>query len=132
VTPEEAVAIRNARTAAEFSADSELLGGETEGFSVIFEPSPEFKVSCLNRVVYVKALASPGDVAPLLPHRELLQSAAVEGFADEEQAELARTLGLHGISRITSFARLPWPPMHWHHDGSSPIRELLRWQDVEV
>ena len=131
VTPAEAVAIRNARTAAEFAAGTELLGTEADGFSVIFESSPEFRASCLNRVVYVKALAAPGDVARLLPHQDLLQSAAVEGFADIEQAELARTLGLLGVSRITSFARLPWPPMHWHHDGGSPIRELLRWQDVE-
>jgi hypothetical protein len=131
VTPEEAVAIRNVRTAAEFGADTELFGAEQDGFSVIFEKDASFKLSCLNRVLYVKPVKDPRDVLPWLPDARLLQSVAVAGFAESEKAGLARSLGLAGISRVTSFARLPWPPMDWHHDGGSPLRELIRWQDIE-
>ena len=131
ITPAEAVAIRNARTAAEFAENAELFGSEQEGFSVIYEDTPEFKLSCLNRVLYVKPLSAPADVLQVLPRRDVLQSAALDGFEQSEKAELARALGLSGISRVTSFDRLPWPPMHWHHDGSSPLRELVWWQDIE-
>jgi hypothetical protein len=131
LTAEEAVAIRNARTAAEFADAAELFGAESGGFSVIYEASPEFKPSCLNRVLYVKPLADAHEVMVLLPEAALLQSAALAGFPETTKAELARALGLRGVSRITSFARLPWPPMHWHHDGGAPLRELLWWQDIE-
>jgi hypothetical protein len=82
-------------------------------------------------VLFVKPLSAAAQALEVLPRAGLLQSAAVEGFPENVKAELVRLLGLAGVSRITSFARLPWPPMHWHHDGSAPIRELLRWQDVE-
>ncbi len=130
LSTEEAVAIRNARAQAEFG-DGEVFGAEHSGYSVIFEPDPAFRLSCLNRVVYVKPVASAHDVALLLPASHHLQSAAVAGFDDTKKAELIRLLGLAGVSRITSFERLPWPPMHWHHDGSAPLRELLWWQDIE-
>jgi hypothetical protein len=132
ISAEEAVAIRNVRTAAEFSSDTELLGSETDGYSVIVERDPTFRLSCLNRVLYVKPLPRPGDVSAHLPAREYLQSAALAGFSEKEKAGLIRQLGLAGISRITSFDQLPWPPMHWHHDGSAPLRELLYFQDIEI
>jgi hypothetical protein len=129
----EAIAIRNARAAAEFADGGavELLGSEQAGYSVIVEQDPAFKLSCLNRLLYVKPVPEALLVPDLLPPRRFLQSAAVEGFPATEKAELVRRLGLSGVSRITSFAKLPWPPMHWHHDGSAPLRELITWQDVE-
>jgi hypothetical protein len=27
---------------------------------------------------------------------------------------------------------MPWPPPEWHHDGASPLRELVRWVDLEL
>jgi hypothetical protein len=134
VGAEEAVAIRNARTAAEFGSKgtAEVYGAENAGYSVIFEADPAFRLSCLNRVLYVKPLPAMSDLAGLLPRGDVLQSVAVAGLEEKEQAELIRLLGLAGVSRVTSFEKLPWPPMHWHHDGSAPIRELLRWQDIEA
>lgn len=131
---EEAVAIRSMRAAAEFADahDAALFGAENAGYSVIYERDPVFKLSCLNRVLFVKPIAATRDVPALLPERRALQSAAVEGFSDADEAELIRELGLAGVSRVTSFERLPWPPMHWHHDGSAPLRELLYWQDIET
>ncbi len=131
LSAEEAVAVRNARTAAEFGGHAELFGEESADYSVIYESDPGFRVSCLNRVLFVKAVADEREVLRLLPNPGLLQSAAIAGFAEKQKAELARALGLCGVSRITSFDRLPWPPMHWHHDGAAPLRELLWWQDIE-
>ena len=133
LTPEEAVAINELRTEAEFSSgDVELFGNEDAPYSVIFEADPGFRVSCLNRVLFIKPIATARDVATRLPGSRLVQSVALEGFGDKEKAELVRTLGQSGVSRITTFDRLPWPPMHWHHDGSSPLRELIWWLDIEA
>ncbi len=131
IIPEEAVAIRNARTAAEFAPSTEIFGSDGDNFSVIFDVAPTFEISCLNRVLFVKPLPAAAQVLDVLPRARLLQSAAVDGFPENQKAEMVRLLGLAGVSRITSFARLPWPPMHWHHDGGAPLRELLWWQDVE-
>ena len=134
VSAGDAVAIRNARTNAEFGAAgaTELFGIEPAGYSVIFETDPGFRISCLNRVLYVKPLARAHDIAAVLPEAGLLQSAGLAGFEDAEKAELIRLLGLAGVSRVTSYDQLPWPPMHWRHDGNGPLNELLRWQDVEA
>jgi hypothetical protein len=135
VSTSDAVAIRNARAAAEFggfdSDTAELFGAEPAGYAVIYESDPTFKPSCLNRVLYVKPLPATSSVGKLLPPRRLLQSVAIAGFEDAEKAELIRLLGLSGVSRVTTFAQLAWPPMHWHHDGSTPLGELVVWQDVE-
>lgn len=127
----EAVTIRNVRTAAEFSGDAELLGDDDAGFSVIVERDPAFRVSCLNRVLYIKPVASGDDVAALLPARDYLQSAGLAGFNIDDAERISRQLGLAGVTRITRFDQLPWPPMHWHHDGAAPMRELLYFQDIE-
>ncbi len=127
----EAVAIRNARTAAEFSSDADLFGDDDAGFSVIAERDPAFRGSCLNRVLYIKPVASADDVASLLPARDYLQSAGLAGFSIDDAERIARQLGLAGVTRVTRFDQLPWPPMHWHHDGAAPMRELLYFQDVE-
>ena len=133
LTTEEAVAINKLRTEAEFSKeDVELFGNESAQYSVIFEADPTFRLSCLNRVLFVKPIASATEVASHLPGARLVQSVALEGFGEKEKAELVQTLGLSGVSRITTFDRLPWPPMHWHHDGSSPLRELITWLDIEA
>ena len=131
LSAEEAVADRNARTAAEFAADAELIGSERDGFAVIVESDPAFRVSCLNRVLYVKPVATLKELLRLLPPPGILQSAAMSGLNEREKAELIPGLGLSGVSRITSFAQLPWPPMSWHHDGSTPLGELIHWLDIE-
>jgi acyl-CoA reductase-like NAD-dependent aldehyde dehydrogenase len=132
--PAEALAIREARTQAEFRAiaggSMELIEGEDLDYTVIFDADSAFQPSCLNRFLYVKPAESIAQIKELLaPHRRFLQSVAIEGFPPNEAAELALQLGSSGASRITSFATLPWPPAEWHHDGSAPLRELIRWVD---
>jgi hypothetical protein len=60
----------------------------------------------------------------------VLQTAAVAGPPTRIEA-LAPRLVAAGVSRITSFAEMPFPPPFWHHDGRGPLGELLRWADLE-
>jgi acyl-CoA reductase-like NAD-dependent aldehyde dehydrogenase len=134
LTPSDALAIREARTQAEFRAIGggtiELIEGEELDYTVVFDADPAFQPSCLNRFLYVKPAQNIEHIKQLLvPHRRFLQSVAIEGFNPKEAAELALQLGSSGASRITSFATLPWPSAEWHHDGSAPLRELIRWVD---
>jgi hypothetical protein len=133
----EAVAIQQARTSAEFRAIAGaavvLHAGDALSYTVIYEQEPAFRASCLNRVVYVKPLTQIELLGALLePVRELLQSAALAGFAAAEHDELARRLADAGVSRVTGFAELPWPPPEWRHDGGpGPLRELVKWVEIE-
>jgi hypothetical protein len=134
----EAVAIQQARAAAEFRAiagsEIELHADDNLGYTVVYDATPAFEASCLNRFVYVKPLADARSLVELLaPFAELLQSVAVEGFSAEETNALAAALARRGVTRVTTFAALPWPPPDWHHDGGNgPIRELVTWCDNEI
>ncbi|MGQ0561919.1 MAG: acyl-CoA reductase [Gemmatimonadota bacterium] len=133
----EALAIRAARTRAEFRASAgaptEVFGSEDTSHTVIYDAATELTASCLNRTLYVKPIENVHALATLLfPHRGLIQSVALAGYAQSEAFNVSVALAQVGVTRITSFAQLPWPPMSWHHDGRGPLRELLTWQDIEL
>lgn len=131
LSAEEAVAIRAVRTSAEFGSGTELFGAEDAGYTVILDADPQLVPSCLNRTLFVKPIPSYRSLKGLLaPHRNLLQSVAIAGYADAEAAQIAVMMADCGVTRVTSFEALPWPPMHWHHDGRGPLRELLTWHDL--
>ena len=134
----EAVAIQQARAAAEFRAiagsEIELHADDNLAFTVVYDATPAFEASCLNRFVYVKPLSDVRALVELLePFAELMQSVAIEGFSAEETNALALALARRGVTRLTTLAALPWPSADWHHDGGQgAIRELVRWSDMEL
>jgi hypothetical protein len=131
----EASARHQARGNAELMAASgsgvELHHGGAAGWVVIFDPASAFSPSCVGRVVRVKPLSdvlhTPGLVAPFASH---LQSAGVAGCGDR-LLRLAEELAHVGVSRVSSFGALPFPPPEWHHDGQGPLRALVGWVDLE-
>lgn len=134
--PVEASARHQARGTAEVMAASgsgvELHHGGEAGWAVIFDPASAFAPSCVGRVVRVKpvgdVLDTPKLVAPFARH---LQSVGVAGCGDR-LPRLAEELAHTGVSRITGFDAMPFPPPHWHHDGQGPLRALVGWVDLEV
>lgn len=135
ISPEEAATIHQLRGGSEFrriaGADLALFEGPGTLYTVIYDADPAFAPSCLNRVVWVKPLAELGDVVDAVqPFAALLQTAGVTGAGDRLDG-LAERLGRIGISRVTDLERMPWPPPAWHHDGQGPLRELVRWTDLE-
>ncbi|HEX2202762.1 MAG TPA: acyl-CoA reductase [Longimicrobium sp.] len=136
LAPGEASAIRQLRAEAEFAeagGSGAALHASREGtaWTVIFDPDPAFSASCLNRVVRVKPVASLADVPALVaPYASVLQTVGVTAGA-EEATELAAELGRLGASRVVPLGRMAWPPPFWHHDGHPPLRDLVRWCDLE-
>jgi hypothetical protein len=136
VSQRESAAIRQLRGEAEFSAlagSGAALHASPDGttWTVIHDPDPTFAASCLNRLVRVKPVDQLEEVGPLLrPVRGLLQTVGLA--ADEpRRTEIAAVLGRLGASRVVPLARMAWPPPAWHHDGRPPLRDLVRWCDIE-
>ena len=98
---------------------------------MLYDPRPDFTASCLNRVVRVKPVASLAEVPALVErYAPVLQTVGIAAGADETRA-LATALARVGASRFTPLGKMAWPPPWWHHDGRPPLRELVRWADLE-
>lgn len=131
----EAAHIQQLRGAAEFRAvagqDVRLFVAPGTEYTVVYDPDPAFTASCLNRFVWVKPLDDLLHVpAYVHPYSTVMQTVAIAG-AGSRLGELAEQLGRVGVSRITDFDRMAWPPASWHHDGAEPLGELVRWVDLE-
>lgn len=135
VAPEEAARIHQLRGRVELE---ELAGGEAAVFAgagtsytVLYHGKSDLEVSCLNRLIWVKPLDALEEVVEHLgPYGGSIQTVGVAG-AGGRLAGLAELLGQVGVCRISDFRRMPWPPPDWHHDGGEPLRELVRWTDLE-
>jgi hypothetical protein len=131
--PGEAAAIRELRTRAEFRGgdDVALFVDDTMAWTVVVDTDPVVEGSCLNRTLIVKAVDSLDTlIARLRPIARYLQTVGLAGF-DAETEAVATALATAGATRITTLAAMPWPPATWHHDGRGPLRELVRWVDLE-
>jgi hypothetical protein len=136
LSPAEAAAIHELRASAEFRSiageNVDVFASVDTSATVIFETDAAFAGSPLNRVLRVKAVADADLIPGLLgPARHLLQTAALSGPSARIEA-LAPRLVARGVTRITSFERMPFPLPFWHQDGRGPLGELLRWADLEL
>lgn len=133
VAPAEASTIQQERGAAEMRGGGSVRVLQPDGtaWTVVYDEEPAFRPSCLNRFLHVHPVDSLDEVADLLaPVGDQLQSVAIAA-PHHRRRQLAHSLARVGATRITSFERIPWPPADWHHDGRGPLRELLRWVDLE-
>jgi hypothetical protein len=126
----EALAIRQLRAEVEFrgfaGADTAVFGPDHTGYTVLYDDTLTLPVSCLNRTLFVIPIAAAEDLVPVLaPHHDLLQSVALAGFPTPRSSRIIALLVQSGVTRITTFQRLPWPPMWWQHDGHGPLAEFL-------
>src|SRR5207253_11066041 len=108
----EAMAIREVRTKAEFreigGADVAFFASPDTSYTVIYDGDARFEPSCLNRTLYVYRVHSIDEIVGLIePHGELLQSVGLAGFDDPDS--VTELLVRCGVTRVTSFAELPWP-----------------------
>jgi hypothetical protein len=131
----EAARVQHLRAMAELSGAAGRPGGILTGagtsWTVVVSGGEEVEGSCPGRVVRVVAVHDLGSVPqrlrPLAAH---LQSAVLEVGEDRRPA-LAEALARIGVPRITTLARVPWPPAWWHHDGDGPLQALACWVDLE-
>jgi hypothetical protein len=135
ITPEEAVAVQQLRGSAELveglGSGVVFHGEDRAPWTVTVQAEGPLEPSCLNRTVRVFPVE--GFESALDALREwspFLQTVGLAGFG-VEKGELAEELARLGVSRIVPLAQVPWPPPWWHHDGSGPLLDLVRWTDLE-
>jgi len=147
-TLEEAATLRQWRAGAELweatGGGRVIDGGPGSPWAVIFEPllaeegetavdgpRPAPAGPSVGRAIRVRAVPDvslvPKALGPVGPH---LQSVGCAGLADRMD-ELALSLGRIGASRVVPIRDMAFPPAWWIHDGRGPLRELVRWVEVE-
>ncbi len=100
-------------------------------WTVVYEASPQFQLSCLNRFIYVKSVR---DLTEALQSADSVRGkvstvglAAPEPLARKLATELARW----GVTRVCPLGQMQTPPLAWRHDGRPAIGDLVTWTDWE-
>lgn len=105
---------------------------ESTAWTVVYEDDPRFRVSCLNRFVYVKPCR---DLADALRQAEVVRgqvSTVGTAVSESRLVELAPQLARWGVSRICPLGRMQEPPPGWRHDGRPALADLVTWTDWET
>jgi hypothetical protein len=101
-------------------------------WTVIYEADPQFQLSCLNRFIYVKAVA---DLKQALQGADAVRDqVSTVGIAAPEHraAELANALARWGVTRVCPLGQMQNPPFTWRHDGRPSLGDLITWTDWEL
>lgn len=102
--------------------------GPEVSWTVVLDPSPEVRPSCLGRTVHVTPLESMEALdVPLGAVGPFLQTVGIAGFTDAEGEALAERVCRLGATRVVPVGRMAFPPAWWLHDGEGPLRRLVRW-----
>jgi hypothetical protein len=132
---DEASELHQLRGTAELMAaagDGEVIHGGDAPWTVVVEGRPSELGGGAGRTVTLRGVqdadAVPGLLEPLGPH---LQTVGVAGLGDRLEG-MARALAWVGATRVVPFRHVAFPPPWWHHDGRGPLRDLVRWVDLET
>jgi hypothetical protein len=136
LSAEEAAAIATKRSFYEVRAaasdDTKLWKSEgSTAWTVVYEADPQFRLSCLNRFVYVKPAA---DLPEALRHAESVRgkiSTVGLATAGDRAQQLATQLARWGVPRICRLGEMQNPPPTWRHDGRPALGDLVTWTDWE-
>lgn len=131
VTVREAAEIQHLRSGYRFRASADptveiFESRDSTDWTVIYEEEPDFAVSCLNRVVFVKPLPDdlPGALQWVAPHLSTV------GLWPCRAQDLRVLTGL-AVPRICPLGKMQQPPWTWHHDGLPRLAGLVEWVDWE-
>ncbi len=104
---------------------------ESTDWTVVFETDGQFRLSCLNRFIFVKPVNTLTDA--------LHNAASVKGQVStvgiaapgQKAQELAAQLSRWGATRICPLGQMQNPPLTWRHDGRPALADLVTWTDWE-
>ncbi len=108
-----------------------LVSEESTSWTVIFENSPEFKLSPLNRCIYVKPFKSWADIlGNIVGKSDYLQTAGLLASAAEVKI-LSRALVKCGVTRISELGSMGEGKVSSPHDGGYQLRQLVKIVCIE-
>lgn len=104
---------------------------DSTAWTVIYEADAHFQMSCLNRFVYVKAVADL--TAALQGADDIRGKVSTVGIAvpGDKASETATQLARWGATRICPLGQMQNPPLTWRHDGRPALGDLVTWTDWE-
>ena len=114
------------------SADTQFwCSRDSTAWTVVFEADPEFRLSCLNRFVFVKPVRDQGEA--LHAAASIKGKVSTVGIAAPTQKaqELADQLARWGATRICPLGQMQRPPLTWRHDGRPALADFITWTDWE-
>ncbi|MDD2805420.1 MAG: acyl-CoA reductase [Elusimicrobiales bacterium] len=134
LSPDEMVEINKARQLARVDAAlgnaSFVSSAPKTDWTVIYEKAPVYRVSPLNRVLYVKTVETLEAVRDLiLPLRGYIQTVGVGGSI--ERKKVMETLGPAGIARVVRLGKMLEESNGSPHDGIFPMMSLVNWLPIE-
>jgi hypothetical protein len=132
---EEAAEVVKFRTGYEFAAASDRRIGvwaspSGNDWAVIYDDSPSFVASCLNRIVFVKP--TDGYKRVLDAIQKFASEISSVGVApmNERALAFATELARMGVHRVCPIGQMQRPPLSWHHDGRPNLADLVSWTDL--
>ncbi len=105
---------------------------DSTAWTVVYENDPRFQLSCLNRFIYVKAVA---DLTQALRGADnVFGKVSTVGIAapHSRAQKLAEQLARWGVTRICPVGQMQKPPLTWRHDGRPSLGDLVTWTDWEM
>ena len=134
LSPDEMVEINKARQLARvdqaLGKASYISSAPKTDWTVIYESDPVYRVSPLNRVLYVKTVESLEEVRDrLLPLRGYIQTVGVGGSI--ERKRVMEVLGPAGIARVVRLGKMLEESNGSPHDGIFPMMSLVNWLPIE-
>jgi hypothetical protein len=136
--PEHAAAIASrrgiyeVRTAHSPETTRHWCSKDSTAWTVVYEADARFQMSCLNRFVYVKAVA---DLTAMLHGADDIRGkVSTVGIAvpEEKNQEIATQLARWGAMRVCPLGQMQNPPLTWRHDGRPVLGDLVTWTDFEL
>ena len=105
---------------------------DSTAWTVIYEADARFQMSCLNRFVYVKAVADL--MTALQGADDVRGKVSTVGIAvpEDKASEIATQLACWGATRICPLGQMQKPPLTWRHDGRPTLGDLITWTDWET
>jgi len=100
-------------------------------WTVVYEADPRFQLSCLNRFIYVKAVARLTDALQAAESVRGKVSTVGLAASGEKAERIATELARWGVTRICQVGQMQRPPITWRHDGRPSLGDLLIWTDWE-
>ncbi len=134
LSPDEEVEITRARELARVDMAlgnaAYVSSAPTTHWTVIYEKDTAYRVSPLNRVLYVKTVETIEQVKELLlPMRGYIQTVGVGGSI--ERKKVLETLAPAGIARVVKLGKMLEEANGSPHDGIFPMMSLVNWVPIE-
>jgi len=101
-------------------------------WTVVYEGNPRFQVSCLNRFIYVKAVAGLTEAAQAAEAVRGQVSTVGLAAAGEKAELVAAEWARWGATRICAIGQMQNPPLTWRHDGRPSLGDLVTWTNWEL